>query len=126
VTGMRELATLRIEQGEPVIIAHVIGEIDASNVREVEAQILDAVQNSAFGLVLDLADVTYLDSACVQMLGDLAQRVGWREQRLALVAPAGSRVHRVLTMAGTDIGLAAEPSRDAAVERVMSADRFGY
>jgi anti-anti-sigma factor len=126
VTDMRELATLRIDQTEPIVVARVIGEIDVSNVRDVEDQILDAVRNSAFGLVVDLADVTYLDSACVQMLGDLAKRVGWREQRLAVVAPEGSRVHRVLAMSGSDAFLATEPSLDAAVERVMSADRFGY
>jgi anti-anti-sigma factor len=123
---MRELATIRIEQGEPIVVARVLGEVDVSNVRELEQQILDAVQNSAFGLVVDLADVRYLDSACVQMLGDLARRVGWREQRLAVVAPDGSRVHRVLGMAGSDAFLAIEPTVDAAVERVMSADRFGY
>jgi anti-anti-sigma factor len=126
VKDTRELATLRIEETEPIVVARVIGEVDVSNVRELEQQILDAVQNSAFGLVVDLADVRYLDSACIQMLGDLARRVGWREQRLALVAPEGSRVHRVLAMAGSDSFLAIERTLAAAVERVMSADRFGY
>jgi anti-anti-sigma factor len=124
--GMRELATLRIEQTEPVVVVRIIGEIDASNVRDVEDQILAAVRNSAFGLVVDLADVTYLDSACVQMLGDLAQRVGWREQGLAIVAPDASRVRRVLAMAGGDGFLAVESALEAAVDRVMSSDRFGY
>jgi anti-anti-sigma factor len=124
--GRHELATLRIEQAEPIVVARIIGEVDASNVRDVEDRILDAVRNSAFGLVIDLAEVTYLDSACVQMLGDLAQRVSWREQRLAVVTPEGSRAHRVLAMAGSDAVLATESTVDAAVERVMSGDRFGY
>jgi anti-anti-sigma factor len=123
---MNELATLRVEQTEPIVVLRVVGEIDVSNVRDLEQQILDSVGNSAFGLVLDLSRVTYLDSSSVQMLGDLARRVGWREQRLAIAAPTGSRVDRVLAMAGSDVLLAVEPTVDAAVERVMAADRFGY
>jgi anti-anti-sigma factor len=117
---------VHVEQTEPIVVVRVVGEIDVSNVRDLEHQILDSVQNSAFGLVVDLSHVVYLDSSCVQMLGDLARRVGWREQRLAIAAPTGSRVDRVLAMAGSDVLLAIEATVDAAVERVMAADRFGY
>ena len=51
--------------------------------------LLRAVTNQDHGLVLDLRDTTYLDSAGVNMIFELAERLSARQQRLARWCPTG-------------------------------------
>ena len=97
---MTRLADLSVEEEEAVVVARLTGEIDLSNAPSLERAMLDAVPNTATGMVVDLSGVSYLDSAGIRMLGEMAERLRWREQRFAVVAPEGSRVRGVLTMAG--------------------------
>ena len=52
------------------------------------------------------------------MLGEIGERLRWREQRFAVVAPAGSRVRGVLTIAGAHGVVPFEDTLDAALDRV--------
>jgi anti-anti-sigma factor len=105
VTGHPNVA-IGIEDG--VVVAGISGEIDLSNATEITDVLLDGVPNEALGLVIDLSEVSYLDSAGVRMLAELDHRLGWRAQVLRVVAPEASRSHRVLEIAG--------------LERVLSID----
>ena len=72
--------------------------------------------------VVDLSVVSYLDSSGIRMLGGMAERLTWREQRFAVVAPPGSRVHGVLTIAGAGTVVPFEDSLDEALDRVRAGD----
>ena len=54
--------------------------------------------NEALVLVVDLGETRYLDSAAIEVLFDLARRLGRRRQALRLVLPDGSPLERVLTL----------------------------
>ena len=54
--------------------------------------------NQDHGLVLDLRDTTYLDSAGVNVIFELAERLSARQQRLAAVVPDRAIIERVLTL----------------------------
>jgi anti-sigma B factor antagonist len=116
-------AALRIEEDREVVVVRISGELDLSNVRELQRDILERVENTAVGVVVDLSEITYLDSAGIQLLGDLAQRLEWRGQRLAVASAGDSRAGRVLAMAGADALFPLEPAVDAARERVVSHDQ---
>jgi anti-anti-sigma factor len=98
--------TIGVEDG--VVVAGLSGEIDLSNAAEITGALLRGVPNEALGLVIDLSEVSYLDSAGVRMLAELDHRLGWRAQVLRVVAPEESRSRRVLEIAG--------------LERVLSLD----
>jgi anti-sigma B factor antagonist len=115
---MSQLADLDIEEREGAVVATISGEIDLSNAATLERAMLDAVPNTASGIVVDLSAVSYLDSAGIRMLGEMAERLRWREQRLAVVAPEGSRVRGVITMAGARDVVGLEETADAARRRV--------
>jgi anti-anti-sigma factor len=104
--------TIGAEDG--VVVASLRGEIDLSNATEITDALLGGVPNEALGLVIDLSDVSYLDSAGVRMLAELDHRLGWRAQGLRVVAPEGSRSRRVLAIAGLERVLSLETSVDAA------------
>ena len=60
---MPQLARLTLETQGEVDLAHVAGEVDASNVADLSQQLLDAVSNHTRAVVLDLSDTSYIDSS---------------------------------------------------------------
>jgi anti-sigma B factor antagonist len=117
-----QLAHLAFEEQGRVVVARIAGEVDLSNATDLQQTMLDAVPNTAEGMVVDLSVVSYLDSSGIRMLGEIGERLRWREQRFAVVAPPGSRVRGVLAIAGAESVVPFEDSLDAALERVRRAD----
>jgi anti-anti-sigma factor len=78
----------------------VSGEIDMANVLELERGILGDLSNQALGVVLDLSNTTYIDSAVVGQLYSSRKRLTRRGLALQVVSRAGTHVHRVLELTG--------------------------
>ena len=115
---MMPLAALEFAGGEAAPVAIVSGQIDLSNAEALSDAMMETVSNASLGLVIDLSALDYMDSAGVNMLAELDQRLRWGEQRLAVVAPPGSRPREVLDLAGTDGLLSIDETREAALRRV--------
>lgn len=115
---MSALAHFDVHDEDGILSARLSGEIDLSNSHDLEQTIVGAVPNTALGMVLDLSEVTYIDSAGVLLLLDLASRFQWRGQQLALVAPEDSRARRVLTLAGVDGVVVIDTTAEAARSRL--------
>ncbi len=96
------VAGVRIENRNGIPVAIIAGEIDIVNAAEVAAQLFGAAPNAAAGLVVDLSEVTYLDSRGVHLLFELANRLQMRDQRLRLVVPAQALIRRVLLLTRVD------------------------
>jgi anti-anti-sigma factor len=88
-----------VRQGT-VCLVRVHWEIDLSNAHEVSSEISGVMGQEAQRLVVDLSDITYLDSAGVALLLRLAERLRFRRRQLHLVVPRGSPVRRVLDFTG--------------------------
>ena len=97
---MGALAQLQLDEEDGVTIASVEGEIDLSNAVELEMAISQAVANEAVGLVVDLAEVDYLDSSGVTLLFNLSRRVSRRQQEFVVVVPGEAHVREILTLSG--------------------------
>ena len=82
-------------------VLRVSGEVDMSNVRLIEDRLGGSVSNKAFAVIVDLSDVTYLDSAGIRLLYQLDSRVQSRQQRLVIVVPLGAVINRTLEASGT-------------------------
>ncbi len=82
-------------------VLRITGEVDMSNVRLIEERLGNAVSNKAFAVIVDLSDVTYLDSAGIRLLYQLDTRVQSRQQRLVIVVPLGASINRTLEASGT-------------------------
>jgi anti-anti-sigma factor len=95
-----DLARVEGERQGTLCLVRVHGEIDLSNAHEVSAAIGTAMGQEARRLVVDLSDITYLDSAGVALLLRLAERLRARRRQLQLVVPRGSPVRRVLDFTG--------------------------
>jgi anti-anti-sigma factor len=85
-------------EGNPAIL--LSGEIDISNAAHLARALEGSVSNLDHALVLDLSLVTYVDSAGIRVMFELARRLQAHQQRLVLVLPEGSGVRRSLTLGG--------------------------
>jgi anti-anti-sigma factor len=108
------LARLGVESSDRITVATVEGEIDLSNATALEMAISDSVPNEALGLIVDIADVSYLDSAGVGLLFNLARRLSRRQQRFAVVTPKDAPVREVLVLSGATQALPLCDSREEA------------
>ena len=88
------------EHLEGTLVARLTGDIDMANIRAIEDAIATEVKSDAFGLVVDLSAVTYLDSSGIRLIYRLDERAADRQQRFVLIIPTGAQVTRTLEAAG--------------------------
>ena len=77
-----------------------------------------AVSSEHLGLVVDLSDVTLLDSSGLRLLFRLGRRLERRRQQLRVVVPLTSPVRRVLDIAGIWTGSHVARSVEEAVASI--------
>jgi anti-anti-sigma factor len=96
-------------------------EIDLSNVGEMADLLGRAVDNHPLGLVVDLSRTTYLDSAGIRLLFQVAARLERHRQQLRVVVPEGSPIRRVLALTRFESCAPIDPSVEAAMAGIRSA-----
>ena len=94
------LADVQLSSRERIVIARVTGEIDTSNAGELRRAVMEATPNDAFGVVLDLSDVDYIDSAGIHLIYRLGESLRNRGQTLRVVVPPHSPTADALILAG--------------------------
>jgi anti-sigma B factor antagonist len=119
---MTELARVTVNDEDDLRVVALTGEIDASNVEEVRVETLRDMPNTALGLVLDLRRLTYIDSAGVAFVFEVADRVGSRGQELALVVPPTAVIRRALEVTGVDELATIVPTLEAARTHVLPSN----
>lgn len=105
-----------IEKIDSVPIAHVNEDIDAANVAATQQQLADALGPDALGLIVDLSSVRYLDSAGIDMLLRLSDRLKHRRAKLFLVIPDDSQLKRLFALVGLPEVIAIHPTLPAALQ----------
>ena len=108
---------LTFERARSVVpVVRLEGEIDLSRVNELRPALVALVRPADPGLVLDLSDVEYLDSAGVHLLHELERTLSGRGQMLRISATPGAAVLRLLELVDLAGSLALDGSVAAAVE----------
>ena len=84
---------------EPTIIAPE-GELDIESEDDFRGALGDAAGRAADVLVVDLSDVSFIDSRSVSAVIEAHDRLRRDKRQLLVVAPRGSAAALVLTLAG--------------------------
>ena len=92
------IAGFEFDERDGIVVARVGGEIDSSNASELRLALSERLPSATNALVLDLSDVTYLDSSGIQLLFELGKRLSARRQAMRLVVPADAPMRRVLEL----------------------------
>jgi anti-anti-sigma factor len=101
-------ADLRVQRRGECVIANLTGEIDASNSGWLAGRLRAELTNRSDALVVDLSGVTYIDSAGIALLFELAEDLRTHRQQLQLVIAEGSPIARMAALTGLS---AAVPTR---------------
>ena len=95
-------AQLTVDRGEHELRVTLVGEVDLANARDVLQTVL-ATEPTAFEHVLvDVSEVTYLDSAGISLLVDLARRLRTARSRFEVRAPVGTSARRIIALTGLE------------------------
>jgi anti-anti-sigma factor len=116
------LGGVEFEEREGALVARVEGEIDGSNTLELGRALTEQLPSASRGLVLDLHQVGYLDSAGIELLFDLARRLRTHRQRLGLVVPDDAPMRRVLDLCDIEQAASVEPTVEAALNGMARAE----
>jgi anti-anti-sigma factor len=115
------LADLDTSLAGGVLVARLRGEIDMSNASEIGSAVAGRISNEALGLVLDLSDVEYLDSAALHTIFDLRARLRDRGQQVRLVVPPGATIEQAIEIMDIPRTIGVSESTDAALEAIVTA-----
>jgi anti-anti-sigma factor len=91
-----------IDHRDDVVIARLEGDIDLANTPTLSAMILEAIPNDAFGLVVDLTNVRYIDSVGIRMLFTFGRSLHDARQGMAIAVPSDSPVQKLLKITHLD------------------------
>lgn len=95
---MQTEAAVEIEQHNNLTIARIRGDIDTSNADRIELalQAGAAANEAVSGMIVELNDVEYLNSAAIKMLFGLAEQLQARGQQLRVVMDDSAPMRKVL------------------------------
>lgn len=110
-----ELASVTATEHGTTLVLTISGEVDISNIDRI-AEVIYALPNTEPGLLIDLSDVSYLDSSAVSLLHDLAMRLRNRAQQLIVVSPPETPPRRILELTALYVNAPVADELDGALE----------
>jgi anti-anti-sigma factor len=117
------LARLTLERRDDIQLAHISGEVDIANAATLESEIADTVANTALGLVVNLTETDYFDSAGIRMLFALRKRLAGRRQSLRVVVPRGSVIITALLVTEVDQIISIDETVEQSLEGIAQDGR---
>jgi anti-anti-sigma factor len=118
---VNELSDVEVLERDGVSVARVRGEIDLSNADSIFSTLARAGAPATSGLIVDLSEVDYLDSAGVRLLFRLARALGEANRPLRTIVPGDATIRRVLELANMHEQIGVDEDEDAAFEYVKAA-----
>jgi anti-sigma B factor antagonist len=103
------------EQHQDVAVLSVQGELDLSTAPVLREVLLPVLENQTGPVVVDLSEVSFMDSTGVHVLVDTLRRLEPQNRRLAIACREGGQVHRLLALVGLLDALGVHRSRESAV-----------
>lgn len=101
-----------------IVVASLTGEIDLAHAEPLQRSVLNAAAGQPSGVVLDLLDVTYLDSAGVRLLFLTHRELERRRIPLVAVLPRMRVVRRILALAEVPTVIPVKDTRSEAITHI--------
>jgi len=115
------MADVRFEREDETVVAVVTGEIDMSNATTVRQEIAESVTPDDDAVVIDLSELSFIDSAGLHSLIELGTVLTERRQQLLLCLPPGSTIRRAIEIIGLPHAVSVYSDRSEAMEAVRAS-----
>ena len=111
--GIREDPVAGIERNGSSVVVSLAGELDLYNAHALREALLECCAEAPERLVVDLSNVTFIDSTALGVL--IEARTSLANRRGFLLAAPGLETRRALEISGLDRHFAVHESREAAL-----------
>jgi anti-anti-sigma factor len=115
------LGEVRFEREGKTVVAVLTGEVDMSNAASIRLQIAEAVTPDDDALLIDLSELSFIDSAGLHTLIELSTVVKERRQQLLLCVPHGTTIERAIEIIGLPSAIPVHSDRAEAVEAARTS-----
>ena len=115
------MADVGIEREDKIIVAVLTGEVDMSNAASVRQQIAESVTPDDDALLVDLSELSFIDSAGLHMMIELGTVLDERRQHLLLCVPHGSPIERAIEIVGLSRSVSVHSDRGEAMEAARTS-----
>jgi len=113
-TRLNENPVGDVERRGAAVVVHLVGELDLYNTPVVRSALLELCAEAPERLVVDLAEVDFVDSTALGVL--IEARTKLANRRSFLLAAPGVETHRALQISGLDQHLSVHESVEDALE----------
>lgn len=118
-TRLNEHPVGGIDRQNGAVVVHLVGELDLYNAPEVRKALLELCAEQPERLVVDLAEVDFVDSTALGVL--IEARTKLANRHAFLLASPRLETHRALTISGLDQHLSVHDTVDAALAAKFDA-----
>jgi len=115
------MAEVRLEREDETVVAIITGEVDMSNASTVRQQIAESVTPGDDALIVDLSELSFIDSAGLHAMIALGTVLNERRQQLLLCLPQGSTIRRAIEIIGLPHAVSVYSDRSGAMEAVRES-----
>jgi len=109
----REPPVKGVDRNDGAVVVHLAGELDLYNAHEVREALLACCAEEPEKLVVDLADVSFVDSTALGVFIEARSRLA--DRRSFVLASPGTETRRALEISGLDRHLNVQQSVDEAL-----------
>jgi anti-sigma B factor antagonist len=109
------------DAGPDVAVLVVGGEVDFEVSPQLKARIMRAIRDGSRRLVLDLTDVTFIDSTAIGVLAGAVERLDETGGGSVSVACTHEKVMQIFEITGLDSVITVHPSREDALASLALA-----
>jgi anti-sigma B factor antagonist len=106
-----------VDRRNGAIVIRLVGELDLYNAPDVREALLRLCEEQPERLVVDLAEVDFVDSTALGVLIEARTRL--ENRRTFLLAAPGRETHRALTISGLDRHLSVHETVETALEAAV-------
>jgi anti-sigma B factor antagonist len=115
------MADVRLEREDATVVAVLTGEVDMSNATSVRLQIAESVTPDDDAMIVDLSELSFIDSAGLHTLIELGTVLDERRQQLLLCIPHGSHIERAIEIIGLPRAISVHSDRREAMEAIRAS-----
>lgn len=115
------MADVRFEREATIVVAVLTGEVDMSNAAPVRQQIAESVTSDEDALIVDLSELSFMDSAGLHAMIELGTVLDERRQQLLLCIPHGSPIERAIEIIGLPQAVSVHADRGEAKEAARTS-----